>query len=199
MPSTAKYMKRYRLDRATGIRRTVPPGRALAHLETLHDAGMTWHAIARAAGVAPTTVTSAVHHMRTGRALHSATEARWLAVPYTPPTASRGSLRRRRDVGVARRLQALAAIGWTFTDLAARLHIVPPAVSNAAAGKPVSGRVAADVRRLYGELSMTVPTGPAAVARRTKATQMGWVPPMAWDDIDDPLEEPKGVATGRAA
>ena len=161
MPSTAKYMKRYRLDRATGIRRTVPPGRALAHLETLHDAGMTWHAIARAAGVAPTTVTSAVHHMRTGRALHAATEARWLAVPYIPPTASRGSLRRRRDVGVR-----------------------------------------AGGRRRSTPLRRTLHDGPHRPSRGCQAHEghpEGWVPPMAWDDIDDPLEEPKGVATGRAA
>jgi hypothetical protein len=92
--------------------------------------------------------------------------------------------------GTRRRLQALAAIGWTSTDLAVRLGVDRTAVSeNMRYEGPVLVTTAARTRALYDELSMT--PGPSAIAR-ARALAKGWAPPLAWDDdtIDDPKAKP---------
>jgi hypothetical protein len=90
--------------------------------------------------------------------------------------------------GVRRRIRALAALGWSFPDLAAQPEMrgvhrtVPQKLTRA---EVVWADTAADVRRLYDRLSMT-PGGSAHAARR--ARKAGWLPPLAWDDerLDDP-------------
>lgn len=106
-------------------------------------------------------------------------------------------------LGATRRLQALAALGWTALELGERLGVSGTRVGHLQAGKyPVlhrstAGRVAA----LYDELSMQVPADPEETPRhvvrvharqRRMAASKGWAPPLAWDDIDDPDEKPSG-------
>lgn len=106
-------------------------------------------------------------------------------------------------LGTTRRMQALAALGWTTTDMAPRLG-----VGTVRAGHLLSGvydRVhrdtAARVAKLYDELSMTVPRDGSKAPRagrvherqRRDSAKKGWAPPLAWDDIDDPDEEPQGA------
>lgn len=108
----------------------------------------------------------------------------------------------RPALGTTRRLQALAALGWTQVQLGARLG-----VSDARVGHLTEGRSAklhpatADaVARLYDEISMTVPAdhdGPRSLGQtrvharaRANAERRGYFPPLAWDDIDDPNERP---------
>lgn len=93
--------------------------------------------------------------------------------------------------GTARRLQALAALGWPPSVLARRIgvsrstfeHIVKGHIQRTSAG------VVAAVSDLYEELSMT--PGPSDHWRRIAADK-GWAPPLAWDDdtIDDPDAKP---------
>ena len=94
-------------------------------------------------------------------------------------------------IGTARRLQALAALGWPPSELARRTgvsrstfeHIVKGHIQRTSAG------VVAAVSDLYEELSMT--PGPSDHWRRMAADK-GWTPPLAWDDdtIDDPDAKP---------
>lgn len=100
----------------------------------------------------------------------------------------------RDATGVTRRLQALAAIGWSIEDLAARIGVTPRAVQLWRGGHypTVRPETAATVGRLYEELQGTAGPSPRS---RENATRSGWASPLAWDDdaIDDPAAEPIGV------
>jgi lambda repressor-like predicted transcriptional regulator len=87
-------------------------------------------------------------------------------------------------LGTARRLQALVALGHGWTDLAPQLGISIARVRQIAtnpAGMVHRGN-AAKVAEVYERLSGT--RGSTAYAF-TVAARNGWVPPLAWDDIDN--------------
>lgn len=103
--------------------------------------------------------------------------------------------------GTQRRLKALMALGWTQSDIAAELGITASRVGFITNKYPrVYRQTAQAVSELYDRWSMIVPadTGPRRrghnmrheIARRM-AARKGWLPPLAWDDIDDPDEDPK--------
>jgi hypothetical protein len=108
--------------------------------------------------------------------------------------------------GTARRIRGLHAIGFTFTDIAAELgtrpewpaqlahhHTAPQRVLRRTADK-----VDAVTERLLTQLRVEgPPTGQAATAARNTATRHGWHPIHAWDDIDDPDEQPYTGPTRR--
>lgn len=108
-------------------------------------------------------------------------------------------------VGTTRRLQALYAIGWTSAQIGPRLGVTPARVSHLVSGKQpkVHRHTAARVARVYDDLSMTVPRDPGHLEprhirihdrQRRQSANKGWPPPLAWDDIDDPTEEPTSWA-----
>lgn len=110
--------------------------------------------------------------------------------------------------GTGRRLRALQAIGWTQTDLAARLGVTHQRVSRLTneSYDAVHRTVAARVAGVYDDLSMTVPQDvppgerpagyqPVYDKQRRRVRALGWPPPLAWDDdtIDDPAAEASWV------
>lgn len=82
--------------------------------------------------------------------------------------------------GTRRRIQALAAIGWRFSDIDAHLGR-KRSVYVILDSKKVSPRTAQRVAAVYEQLCMT--PGPSRVAAK-RAQEKGWAPPLAWDDID---------------
>lgn len=110
-----------------------------------------------------------------------------------------GNPRHVDGTGTRRRLQALAALGWSRNELAHMLDVSGPSI-NARLRKtgPVHRDTATKVRALYDQLwDITPPpmTGKAKGIRnriRSQAAERGWVVPMAWDDgtIDDPAATP---------
>jgi hypothetical protein len=100
--------------------------------------------------------------------------------------------------GSMRRLQALAAIGWSIAYVAPLTGRSPEEVRRISRGEHTKLlRPTADaIRRVYDELSMTPrPTkGSNGSVQKiiNKARQEGWPPPLAWDDesIDDPDASP---------
>lgn len=93
-------------------------------------------------------------------------------------------------VGTARRLQALAAIGWSSSALAAHTGRPSPEIFSwlRRGGGRVYRTTADWIAGVYDELCMT----PRPCGRtRSHALRAGWAPPLAWDDIDDPGERPK--------
>lgn len=92
-------------------------------------------------------------------------------------------------IGTQRRLRALAAVGWTFDGLAERLNMLPSNLRSLARDTaPLRHpRTAAKVAALYRELAGT--PGPSLIARK-RAAAKGWPTPIAWDNIDDPAEQP---------
>lgn len=111
---------------------------------------------------------------------------------------SRYFLRRERrqlkvpSIGAIRRIRALQAIGWDLARIAA------------AGGWAAKGNVLSILKQdtilasthdridaAYEALSGT--PGPSIRSRR-RGEREGWAPPLAWDDIDSPTEQPSGVA-----
>lgn len=107
--------------------------------------------------------------------------------------ASRGRVFMVPAAGTRRRIQALAVMGWPFSEIAARLGVTRCAVQKLGrASATVQAATARRIAVVYDELSMT--PGPS-VYTRARAVKAGWVPPLAWDDdtIDDPYAQPVGV------
>ncbi|GAA2608439.1 hypothetical protein GCM10010399_44090 [Dactylosporangium fulvum] len=104
--------------------------------------------------------------------------------------------RRVPAIGTTRRLQALAALGWRWSDLAERLGVTWQAVQQHAirGNRVVHVDIARRIDDVFRQLCATA--GPSALSRR-RAEEKGWVPPLAWDDgdIDNPDARPRWSAT----
>lgn len=89
---------------------------------------------------------------------------------------------------VQRRVQALAAMGWTVRAIARDAGVAESALWRSYSGNVrwVADSTYQRVRAAYDRLSMV--HGPSTRARR-HAERNGWPPPLAWDndaDLDDP-------------
>ena len=87
------------------------------------------------------------------------------------------------DAGAAqRKLQALVALGWTQGSIGARIGVSASNMTATITGQPqMTARRVRAIGRVYAELHMT--PGPS-VRARNDARRKGWLPPLAWDDID---------------
>lgn len=101
--------------------------------------------------------------------------------------------------GTMRRLQALAVIGWSTAEIAARIdsHYRPLQKIRAGQRECVRSSTAVRVGQVFELLSMRVRDDRAARITRFRAVANGWVPPLAWDDIDTD-RHPRGVVRGAA-
>lgn len=109
--------------------------------------------------------------------------------------------------GTIRRLQALAALGYSQIELAALLKERGASISRRWVSDIISGRTEYVLRakhdalvRLYAELEFTPSTAEYAWLCRKHAVGMRYATPAAWDglDMDDPEVKPQGaVFTGR--
>jgi len=95
-----------------------------------------------------------------------------------------------------RRLQALQRLGWSIPTLARRLGINPKVLYSVGRQPTVYRSTLDKVSALFDALSMSSPPMEtpsqrmAAGKARNHAARMGWPPPLAWLDIDDPVEQP---------
>ncbi len=166
------------------------------HLQALVDTGMIPERIAISAGVGGATVRRLLNS-ETTRFVTGATARKLLAV--TPDSSTLAAQGRVNGRGTRRRLQALAAIGWNHHEIARRLGYPRWKVNKALEGAYVDIRVHDDIAALYDELwDQQPPTHTRAqrVGRSyalTVARRHGWLPPLAWDDIDtDPAPPTAG-------
>jgi transcriptional regulator with XRE-family HTH domain len=102
------------------------------------------------------------------------------------------------SAGTVRRLQALAAAGWTLPELGQRLGVCGEAVANLRNTEQdrVLTATAERVEALYDALwHVTPPAGKSSTYAANKAARHGWAEPWQWDgvDIDDPSAEPAVV------
>ena len=120
-----------------------------------------------------------------------------LAVRATLTTLAPGA--RASGVGTRRRLQALMAIGWSQTKLAAEIGMEVRNFNHLVHGKrDTTAGTAIAVREVYDRLWNATPRTDARShkAAHTRAARyaaaQGWAPPLAWDDetIDDPAAAP---------
>jgi transcriptional regulator len=99
-------------------------------------------------------------------------------------------------IGTQRRLQALAVIGWTAARLAERLGTTPENVCQMRQPRPhatTRPARAAQIAALYEQLWDKPQTDEHARRCTTLALRVGYQSPLAWDNIDDPDEKPKGT------
>lgn len=112
------------------------------------------------------------------------------------------------SLGTIRRIQALCALGYTYGDIAEALGVTQQRIGHLLNQKVVLPEMRQKVAAVYEELCMTIPQDPEVLQERecpvhkrarNRARQRGWAPPLAWDNIDDPHERPKGMPQpGRA-
>lgn len=97
------------------------------------------------------------------------------------------------SLGAARRIRALMALGWRHEDI---MHMIGGRSSSHLAQhrhKTINAHDWRLVDAAYEALGGT--PGPSESSRR-RARNSGYVPPLAWNDIDNPNEDPKPT-TGR--
>jgi len=160
----------------------VPAEPVRAHVEALRASGIGTRRIEELSGVSRSVIQSlvngrSIYGNQPSKTISAVNAQRLLAVPEEPASGSRIDI-----TGTTRRLQALVAIGYTQTDLAARIGITP---ANSTRLFHSQGRVLASTARrvesIYDRLAMT--PGPSERARN-HARKHGWAPPLAWDDDD---------------
>lgn len=154
-----------------------------AHLDRLLDAGMNLATIATLSGLAKSTVLG----VRKRQWVQGPTAEALFAVKPAPivlPPVGMVSV-----VGASRRVQALCWMGWSLQAQADRVGMHMQQVWQIVHAKQSSVTVATDAtfRGLFEQLSAT--RGPSVRAHNA-AVRSGWVPPLAWDDVDDPSEVP---------
>lgn len=195
----AARMKAYGRDHRISPPR-VDAGPAREHLRALLDAGCGLERVSEASGVGRGVLADLAYGRRgkarkqrsamTIRADHA---ARLLST--TVGDVERGLV---NATGTRRRLQALVTIGWTQTELAHRLGVLVTNLNKTITGRHpvVLASTAHNVADLYDRLSMTPKTGTWANHARKIAAEHGWMPPLAWDDIDNDPSPPVAPDSG---
>jgi hypothetical protein len=140
--------------------------------------------IAHMAGV----VHSTIPHVLASTQVQRATERAILSVPLVPYDSYKVTL---PVVGLARRRDALACLGWPLAVVAPMAETTAQAVCNAQRRGQVSVPLHNRFAAVYDEIQNV--RGPSEVVA-LQARNKGLNPPMAWEfvDIDDPKAKPFG-------
>lgn len=176
----------------------VPAAPVRVHVHRLVTNGIPVRRVASLAGVGESTVRRLLdgHRGQPLRSLHPQTAQRLMAVTSK---SGLGDRNRVDATGTRRRLQALAALGWSHAALADRMGVerrnLPRLLRE---DRTVLMATARRVGRVYDELCWSFP--PADTPRqkqsvtraKTNAARRGWAPPLSWDEdtIDDPAAVP---------
>lgn len=157
------------------------------HIAALRAAGMGTRRIAEKAGVNRSAVDVIVrgkHGYPATRILRRNAEAILAVTVDLAPCALVD------PTGTVRRIQALAAIGWSFTATGARIGWSAQNVSALVRGD--RGCIAATAQLVRADFDRWCMTPGPSNRARLLAARRGWPPPLAWDDdtIDDPAASP---------
>lgn len=163
------------------------------HINALRQSGLGLRRIAALSGVSRSTL-SELYAERPGRntkqRVRSSIARKLLAVD-----SGQDSLAAAAPVdatGTHRRIQALVALGYSYTRLGAGLGLSGGNVAAMLQRQSVQARTARKVSDLYESYWDRPIAGAEGSRSRNLAQRKGWLPPMAWDDetIDDPDFEP---------
>lgn len=97
--------------------------------------------------------------------------------------------------GTVRRLQALMCLGWPMSHILDQAGLKRQSILHFESRERVHRNIAAGIAKAYDELSMKLPDPkqirPSAITMAKKhARARGYVPPLAWDDIDNDIFNP---------
>jgi hypothetical protein len=201
--NTAASRTRYRQQAIGRWQPFTVAGAVREHLAALRAAGIGVERIAKLTGLSLSHVRTLADTRpdasATTKRVRPDTIDRILAIPISPATRARHS--QVAALGTRRRLQALARLGWSLELLADQLGRRPASLRRSMAGDTVTAGTARSVAVLYARLEtktppqLTAEQRAAADAVRRKASERGWLSPMAWDDIDtDPTPPPTSPA-----
>lgn len=170
------------LRRLRGIPAYAPIGPVVVHVRVLLESGWTLEGIAREANVSRRALGNWLNKPPAG--VQHDVAARVLALK--PATTGPQLV---RALGSARRLQALAAMGWPISWAGPQAGITDTYARLLVRGRhrSVGAAVAARIDAVYRRHCM-IP-GPSEFARG-HARRNQWVTAVAWDDIDDPNDKP---------
>lgn len=161
------------------VRGYVPSGPVRDRIALLRTRGYSLTQLAQATGLSEPSLLCKYDTVQ------KATAMKVFAVPV--PKKFRESTGWVPAVGTARRIRALMALGHTQTSLAIQVGVGHRQLSQVSRQEQVTSAMARRVAELYDQLMFT--PGTSEFVRRF-AKRNGWVPPLAWDDIDDPNEVP---------
>lgn len=99
------------------------------------------------------------------------------------------------SLGARRRLQSLQYVGWSRARVAeAAGWKTTGALNYLMRSDTITRSTHEKLALVFEALAMKQPPDEmAAIRARTWARRRGYAPPLAWDDIDDPNEQPTGV------
>lgn len=97
--------------------------------------------------------------------------------------------------GTVRRLRALAVMGWPISAIAAETNLFHRSLGKVREGSRARVHLSTHqaVSAVFERFSMQYNTTRAGRITRTRALAKGWLPPLAWDDVDRDRRA-KGVA-----
>lgn len=181
-----RYYRRYHKERRKGYVRRLPigTGGVWNEIDKAYQWGYTFTEIANAVGVSR----AHLYNIHAEGPQRKVTPKTWQALRKFNVRQLRGS-----PTGTIRRLQALHAAGWTSAYVMRQAGMEAEPGKRALRGEHTtfqahSREAIADV---YDRLEMqTPPPGRHTTRARNRAKREGWAPPLAWDNIDDPNEQP---------
>lgn len=149
------------------------------HVRWLKSQKVGHPSISRAANIAPSTLT----RITSGRSKWVSRDVAERILAVTPEAGVRVPA-----IGASRRLCALSAIGHSTRWMADQLGINQNNVREIMVDCSFVMRETFErIEALYERYSMRPGT---SIRSRQAAARNGWPPPLAWDDIDDPDEQP---------
>ncbi|NHI16834.1 hypothetical protein [Microbacterium excoecariae] len=169
-----------------------------AYVRSLIAAGVTLRTIQRGTG---TSLTTLMYGPGPQKRIDADRAAAILA--YRPSLRDVASTTVIDARGTRRRLQGLVALGWTFADIARASGMASAVLSGLARASRCRAGTATQIAEVFEAMSMTLPGSRSRIERRDRtrargiAAREGWVPPLAWDDIDD--DDQPAIETMNAA
>lgn len=179
-----RYQKHRTYLQATGRPRTINAEPIAQHLERLFVNGANWRSLCAATGTSPSTISDL--RRRTQKTIRRDVAERILAIQPGQAHSPDGRI---PITGTQRRVQALYAIGHGPEAIAAATGLRRTTIGRIVneSYDSVTRHVAEAVAASFRQLANTRGNYPRS---RTRAERNGWAPPAAWDDIDDPNEQP---------
>jgi len=186
------YAKRWRHERNQGITRTTEATDVALHIATCQGAGMSLRAIAAEAGTSASVLSDIVRGKRDRIKVTTADALLAVRPGVTKKASTQTTEPFVPKIGAVRRVQALLALGWTHATITETADLAAHASANVLhqQGRWVTLTTHEAVARAYKELSGKA--GPSQ-ATRTRAARLGYLPPLAWDDIDHDAEADTGT------
>lgn len=112
--------------------------------------------------------------------------------------AAQGNSRKVPSLGATRRVRALRALGWSVTVQAEFCGLDYRQLYDIGRFDTCYRRTHDQIAAMYERLAMQLPPTStqsqkhSVTKTRRTAKRNGWPPPLAWDDIDNPDEQPRG-------